>query len=63
MTKENSRSAWGLALNGPQYNNILKLQRVVCKECKSVASNTGTIIDRDQKKRKVLEYFLEVHRG
>ena len=33
---------------------------VVCKDCKSVASNTGKIIDRDQKKRKMLEYFLEV---
>ena len=27
MAKEKSQSAWGLALNGPQYNNILKLQR------------------------------------
>ena len=25
---------------------------VVCKDCKSVASNTGKIIDRDQKKKK-----------
>ena len=28
------------------------------KECKIIASNTGTIIDRDQNKRKMLEYFL-----
>ena len=35
---------------------------VVCKGCKSVASNTGKI-DRDQKKKKMLEYFLEVHRA
>ena len=27
MAKEKSQSAWGLALNGPQYNNILKLQQ------------------------------------
>ena len=27
MAKEKSQSAWGLALNGPQYNNILKLQK------------------------------------
>ena len=27
MAKEKSQSAWGLALNGPQYSNILKLQR------------------------------------
>ena len=27
MAKEKGQSAWGLALNGPQYNNILKLQR------------------------------------
>ena len=27
MAKEKSQSAWGLTLNGPQYNNILKLQR------------------------------------
>ena len=33
------------------------------KECKSVASNTGKIIDIDQKKWKMLEYFFEVHRA
>ena len=32
-------------------------------ECKSVASNTGKIIDIDQQKGKMLEYFLEVHRA
>ena len=31
MAKEKSQSAWGLALNGPQYNNILKLQRKIEK--------------------------------
>ena len=25
--KKKAKSAWGLALNGPHYNNILKLQR------------------------------------
>ena len=31
MAKAKSQSAWGLALNGPQYNNILKLQRKIEK--------------------------------
>ena len=30
------------------------------KECKSVASNTGKIIDIDQEERKMLEFFVEV---
>ena len=31
MAKAKSQSAWGLALNGLQYNNILKLQRKIEK--------------------------------